>query len=182
MGKRTKAWTIGCATAGAIALSQFPEFAQQYRQHLAGGIGELQEVVGQFDEDARSQGLTREGALEALSNSAEPLPRERGQSMTTVITRYNRLVDQWSSLNKSQPVFYPIHILQNPDPKIISGTWKIFKPAVPLVAEAAIWGGVGAFIGVVLGRIPVFAIRRRKKRKNELALEESIQENIEEKA
>jgi len=173
MGKRTKAWTIGCAVAGAITLSQFPEFAQQYRQHLAGGIGELQEVVGQFDEDARGQGLTREGALETLSNSAEPLPRERGQSMAVVIDRYNGLVDQWSSLNRSAPVFYPIHILRNPDPKIISGTWEIFKPAVPLVAEAAVWGGFGAFLGVVLGRIPIFTMRRRRKINNERALDES---------
>ncbi len=177
MGKITKGWTIGCAALGAVALSQFPEFAQQYKQHLAGGIGELQEVVSQFDEDAKGQGLTRETALETLKKSAEELPRERGQSMNIVIDRYEGLVEQWANINNSEPVFHPYHILKNPDPKIVSGTWKIYKPAVPIVAEAAVWAGIGAFFGTVLGRIPVFAYRRRRKLKNEKTLEDSVVED-----
>jgi len=177
MGWTTKGWTLGCAIAGAVALSQFPEFAQQYRQHLAGGLGELQEVVSQFDEDAKGEGLTREEALETLAKSEESLPRERAQSMQNTFDRYEGLLDQWSNLRRTEPVFHPYYILQYPDTKILNGTWEIFKPAVPIVAEAAVWGGIGAFIGVVLGRLPVFAYRRRRKIKNENALEESVQNN-----
>lgn len=177
MGKRTKAWTLGCAVAGAVSLSQFPEFAQQYRQHLAGGIGELQEVVGQFDEDARNQGLTREGALDALKNSAEPFPRERGESMEIVFARYDGLVEQWANLQRTDPLFHPIYILQNPDAKILNGTWSIYKPAVPIVVEAAIWGGLGAFLAVVLGRLPIFAYRQRRKQRRLQALDESVLES-----
>ena len=38
--------------------TQGPEFAQQYRQRLAGGVDELARVVGAFEADAREQGLT----------------------------------------------------------------------------------------------------------------------------
>ena len=177
MGKRTKAWTVGCAVVGAVALSQFPEFAQQYRQHLAGGIGELQEVVSQFDDDAKEQGLTREEALDTLATSEEPLPRKRANSMQNTFDRYAGLLDQWSNLERSSPVLHPIYILQYPDTKILNGTWEIYKPAVPVVAEAAVWGGVGAFIGVLFGRLPVFAYRRRRKNKRLQALDDSIETN-----
>jgi len=176
MGITTKVWTIGCAIMGVAVVSQFPEFAQQYRQHLSGGIGELKEVVSQFDEDASGQGLTREGALAALANSTEELPRERSTSMKVTIDRYENLSEQWSAMDETLPVFYPVHILKNPDTKVLGGTWEIFKPAVPVTAEGAVWGGIGAFFGTIFGRIPVFAYRRRRKKRNELSLEESIVE------
>ena len=45
--------------AGAMALSQFPEFSQQYMQRMAGAVDELRGVVLAFDQSASQAGLTR---------------------------------------------------------------------------------------------------------------------------
>jgi len=43
----------------ALAGSQIPEFAQQYRQRLGGAIDELNRMIAQFDSEAAGQSLTR---------------------------------------------------------------------------------------------------------------------------
>ena len=178
MGIPSKTWTVSCAALGVAALSQFPEFAQQYRQHLAGGIGELRTVVEMFDKDAEKEGLDRQGALNALLNSQESLPRSRGESMAVTIDRYENLVRQSAQLEAAPPVLQPVHILRYPDQKILEGTWEIFKPAIPLTSAAAIWGAIGAFFATVLGRTPISIHRRRKLRKQELALEDNVEVDL----
>ena len=178
MGIRSKTWTVGCASLGIAAFCQFPEFAQQYRQHLAGGIGELQAVIEMFDKDAEKEGLDREGALEALINSSESLPQSRGQSMAKTIDRYENLVAQSARLEAASPLMQPVHVLQYPDAKILDGTWKIFKPAIPLTGASAIWGAIGAFLATLFGRAPVSIHRRRTLRKQELALEENVKVDL----
>ena len=44
--------TMAFGLAGALTLSQAPEFAQQYRQRLGGALDELRRVVADFDADA----------------------------------------------------------------------------------------------------------------------------------
>ena len=46
-----------------LALSQFPEYAQQYTQRLGGAVDELRAVTRQFDAAATAAGLSREQAL-----------------------------------------------------------------------------------------------------------------------
>ena len=46
--------------AGAVALSQFPEFSQQYLQRLSGAVDELKAITVAFDLSARVAGLSRE--------------------------------------------------------------------------------------------------------------------------
>ena len=52
--------------AGAVALSQFPEFSQQYVQRLSGAVDELRAVTFAFDTAAKVGGLSREEALGAI--------------------------------------------------------------------------------------------------------------------
>ncbi|WP_300519133.1 DUF2937 family protein [Aliiroseovarius sp.] len=48
---------------GAVTLSQFPEYSQQYLQRLAGAVDELSAVVAAFDASAAGFDLTRVEAL-----------------------------------------------------------------------------------------------------------------------
>ena len=54
------------AFSARLVASQGPEFSQQYRQRLGGGIDELRQVVGRFDADARAHGETRRCAIARL--------------------------------------------------------------------------------------------------------------------
>ena len=64
-----KALCLAGAFAGGGALSQYPEFAQQYTQRLAGQVDALAEVVADFDASALDAGLTRTQALDQLAGS-----------------------------------------------------------------------------------------------------------------
>src|SRR5688572_1167100 len=66
------------AAFGGLVASQFPEFAQQYRQRLGGAVDELLRVVADFDADASRNQLTREAALQTYGRSGEPFLQDRG--------------------------------------------------------------------------------------------------------
>ena len=44
-----------------MAMTQLPEYAEQYRQRLGGAIDELSAIVARFDSDSSQQGLTEQG-------------------------------------------------------------------------------------------------------------------------
>ena len=64
-----KILTLAGGVAGAVALSQFPEFSQQYLQRLSGAVDELRTQVVAFDTLATAAGITREEALAELDGS-----------------------------------------------------------------------------------------------------------------
>ena len=107
MGTVRQAMIFAAALAGGIALSQAPEFAQQYRQRIGGAIEELQRVVAEFDSDASVNGMTRSEALAAHAG-AQPLFRDRGRSMEATIARLDLLSRQRSEFETASPLAEPI--------------------------------------------------------------------------
>ncbi|HYF53958.1 MAG TPA: DUF2937 family protein, partial [Salinarimonas sp.] len=85
---------FGLGLAGAVCLSQGPEYAQQYRQRLGGAIDELRTIVKRFDADARAVGESREGALGRLAANADELARRQGLSMHAAARRLEGLEAQ----------------------------------------------------------------------------------------
>ncbi len=171
MGLISKTFTIGCACAGLAATSQMPEFAQQYRQRLAGAVEELRVVVADFDKDAQTAGVTRKQALESLVQSSEKFPRERGASMTKTIDRFDALAKQQIAIEQAEPVSRPLFMLSAPDETLVKGAWEIFEPAVPLNAPGAFWGGFGALLFGLLARIPIGLTGRLRGRRNKIRVE-----------
>ena len=74
-----KALSLAGGIAGAVGLSQFPEFSQQYAQRLGGAVDELARVVEDFDADASDVGLNRDEALSQLSRAVEQRDDKRPQ-------------------------------------------------------------------------------------------------------
>ena len=66
--------TLAGALAGAVSLSQFPEFSQQYLQRLSGAVDELRGLVLAFDATAGAAGPA---AGAAASAGASPLAQRR---------------------------------------------------------------------------------------------------------
>src|ERR1700729_2714219 len=84
--------------------TQAPEFAQQYRQRLAGAVDELSRVVSTFDTEARSENLAPEEAIRRLDENTDPLARERGQAMAEDKIRLTRLQDALAAYTDTAPV------------------------------------------------------------------------------
>jgi len=86
---RRFAFAVGLLVAALF--SQAPEFAQQYRQRLAGAVDEIARVLAGFDDDAGREGLDRAGGIARLKGNTDPLVRERGLQIEDEAARLARL-------------------------------------------------------------------------------------------
>ncbi|MEM9277793.1 MAG: DUF2937 family protein [Pseudomonadota bacterium] len=167
MGVFSKSWTFAFASAGLLTFSQAPEFSQQYKQRLGGGINELATVVSQFEKDAADQGLTRDQAIDALKESSEDFPQVRGVSIEKIFRRYENLLAQRQVMENANPIMQPLHLIQYPDAKILSGTLNAYRPGVQLTLEGLFWGLLGFGLIGGIGRAPISVARFRARRKRE---------------
>lgn len=149
MGAVRHTLVFALALAGGVTTSQLPEFSQQYRQRIGGAIEELTRVVAEFDADASENGLTREQALEKHTRSPEPLFRSRGESMQSTIERYQTLLSQRDDFEARSPLFQPL-VLADSDPVTLAGTWRDFRPAVPVTTAGLAWAAVGFALAALL--------------------------------
>jgi hypothetical protein len=155
--------TLVVTGAGAVVMSQAPEFAQQYRQRLGGALEELAEVVAGFDADAARYNLDREQALEIHRQATEPFLRDRGVSMEAVLRRLDRLHAQARHFEELPPFLRPVALAYPPDERVLEGTFQDFRPAVPVTVDGAVWAGAGGFVGWLMGRILTLPFRRRRR-------------------
>lgn len=140
---------LGALVCGALA-SQFPEYAQQYRQRLAGAVGELERIVVQFDADARASGLSRKQALASYETSGNEFLSDRGQSMGDVIARYDRLGAHLTAMNSADPVSRLWVFARDHDRELARDTAEIYQPAVPLTTVGAAHAAGGFLLAWLL--------------------------------
>lgn len=129
---------------GAIGLSQFPEFSQQYVQRLSGAVDELRVVVLSFDAGAAAAGLTREEALTQLSGT--PLQDSLRKTIGESVTRYERLNANLTALSDKDALSRLTQVWRFADKDLAERTWAAFRPAVPVTWDGAICAGIG-FVG-----------------------------------
>jgi hypothetical protein len=154
------------AAAGGATGSQLPEYSQQYRQRLGGALDEMRQVVADFDADARRNNLSREEALATYGESVEPFLRDRGMSMTEVISRYEELLRQWTALEQARPLERPLVVLRSPDQRVATGAMRDYEPAVPLTAAGLVWAALGmALAGVIAWLLAGLAGALRPRRR-----------------
>ena len=130
--------------AGAAALSQFPEFSQQYLQRLAGQADALQAVVADFDGSAARNGLTREQALAQVQGT--PFLEDRRADLTATFARAERVAGDLALLRAATPLERLMMPHRLAEPETFAATWADFRPAVPVTTEGAISAGIG-FLG-----------------------------------
>jgi hypothetical protein len=148
---------LACAVIGA----QAPEFAQQYRQRLAGAVDELARVVATFDAEAQAKGLTPDAAIGRLEGNADPLARERGRDIADDKARLNHLQDALAAFTHAAPVRRLFAVAENFDLAVARRAWGDFSPAVPTTGEAFIVGGVCWVLGWALTHLTLGPVRRR---------------------
>jgi hypothetical protein len=141
---------------GAVGFSQFPEFSQQYTQRLGGTVDELQRVVAEFDADAAKLNLTRDEAIDQLSQGGA-FGAARADSMSANFQRLSELSADLNALQGAGPFTRASLLPHLTDPVLMERTWDSYKPAVPVTFEggtfAALGFGIGAFVLAILNGI-----------------------------
>ncbi len=166
---RRLALAVGLA-CGLIG-TQAPEFAQQYRQRLAGAVDELTRVVATFDAEAHDKGLAPEAAIRRLEDNPDKLARERGRDMTDDKARLDRLKDALAAYTSGGPVQRLFATLETFDATTARRAWNDFQPAVPTTLEAFVVGGVAWAIGWLAAHLTLWPVRRRAARGREVIAE-----------
>lgn len=157
---------LAAGVAGAAAVSQYPEFSQQYIQRLAGQVDALTLVIADFDKSAAANNLTREAALDQMQGTAFLVARSR--DMQSAFSRRQRLSDNLTFLRLATPLERIAMPHRMADPDTFTATWDDFRPALPLTPA----GGVAALAGflggsaLVSGLLALLAwpFRRRRTR------------------
>lgn len=143
------------------ALSQFPEYSQQYVQRMGGALDELSTVVADFDTSAKASGYSRQEALNALSGSGFLDARQIDIKRT--FKRFDKLSDDYTRLKDANAFIRFAYVARMRDIEIIKGTSKDFQPAVPVTFAGAGFVGIGYFAGY--GLLSGFMIWWRRRRK-----------------
>lgn len=158
---------------GALAGTQFPEFAQQYRQRLGGALDALRGELAIFDRQAAALGLDRGGAIRRLAANSDPLAQKRAEAAAELEIRVARIERQATRLERAAPIERLFVFFNDPDREIARQTFSIYEPAIPVTSESVI---VGAFSGVValaiafLARFTLLLPFRRRKAAGQSAL------------
>jgi len=145
----------------ALAGSQLPEFAQQYRQRLGGAIDELGRMVAQFDAEAASQSLTRAQGVERLKANADALAQQRGAAIENDVDRLARLTRQQEAFRTGGPLTRLASLTENFDPTTASNAIRDYQPAVPITLEAFVIAAIALVFGWSATHLCAWPIRRR---------------------
>jgi len=127
--------------AGALALTQFPEFSQQYVQRLSGAVDELRMVSVAFDASAKVAGMSREEAFDAMGEGT--FQTSLRDDLRAHITRYDRLNADYQALADADPLMRLARFYHIRDGELVQRTWDDFRPAVPVTVDGLLFGGIG---------------------------------------
>jgi len=155
MSRVIRICAVGCGLLGGLVASQGPEFSQQYRQRLGGGIDELKQVVGRFEADARAQGETPESAVTRLRGNADELAGRQGAAMQGNIDRLGHLETHRQKMLDAGPFGRVALMVRDGDVDIMNAAYRDFEPAVPVTQEGLVSTAFG-FV-VVWGAILLLA-------------------------
>jgi hypothetical protein len=149
----------------AVLGSQFPEFAQQYRQRLGGALDELDRIIQQFDSDAATRGMNSDQGIGALEANSDPFVRGRGVQMREIESRRDRLARQLQDLSAAKPLSGFLVLARNLDSSVASNVLSDFKPAVPLTFDGLLSALIGFLAGLSAIHLCAWPIRRHYRRR-----------------
>ena len=148
---------IVCGAIGA----QAPEFAQQYRQRLAGAVDELARVVATFDAEATAEKLSPDAALARLQANPDLLARERGRDMADDKARLLRLQDALDAFVRGGPGRRLVVFFADFDAATARRAWGDFQPALPTTGEGFFVAALAFALGWAATHLMAWPARRR---------------------
>jgi len=134
----------------ALALSQFPEYAQQYTQRLGGAVDELRIVTQRFDSNAAAAGLDRQQALERYTTSTDGFILTQGDGEAANFVRLEQLSQLLTRVQNADPIERFQALPAYLDTDIGRRTLENYKPAVPVTMEGILYAGAGLILGYLI--------------------------------
>lgn len=145
---------------GAVGLSQFPEFSQQYMQRLGGAVDELERQVTRYEGDAAQVGMPLDAYLVALADEGE-MARTQAGNMASDIARYDRLSTALDTLEGAGPFMRArLAFDMMPDSEVAARALEVYKPAMPATFEGAVFAGAGFLGGWAVLALGLAILRR----------------------
>ena len=146
-----------------LAMTQLPEFVEQYRQRLGGAIDELAAVVARFDSDSAQHGLTQSAGIDRLHANGDKFVRERGDEIQDDIARLANLRKTQAAFKSEGPIARIATFATHYDQRIARGAYNDFEPAVPTSPEALALGLFGFVFGGGVIHLTGHQVRRRRR-------------------
>lgn len=135
---------------GAAGLSQAPEFFQQYLQRLGGHLDEARLVLARYEQVARESGITLQQLIDTTrAQAAEPVAK-LGGVIADSQARVAELAVAETALREANLWERPLVFLRHVDGDIAARTWEVFKPAIPVTMEGAVYAGAGMVLALLL--------------------------------
>lgn len=138
------------AVLGAAALSQFPEFFQQYLQRLGGRLDQAAIQRDRIVAAANEHALPVSDYLRRLLDNADPVVRSEGANAAAALADAARLTAAHDALAAASAWERPLAFVHSFDPDLARATGERFVPAVPLSPESLLYAGVGLVLGLML--------------------------------
>ncbi len=160
----------------AVAMSQFPEFHQQYTQRIGGALDELTLQVAALDERARNAGMDRYDYVRHFQNNSDNIVKGEGDAMLATLSRQQRLAIAYDRLTEAP--WYMIVVETafqmeggfddetafHLEPDVAANTAQVFVPAVPISFSGAVHTFAGFLIGYLLPAMLGSLVPRRRSR------------------
>ncbi len=133
------------SVAGALVLSQFPEFMKQYYVALSGAFAEAARNLEVFRAQAQLVGKSLEELIDKHLRSTDPDFQATGRAMQSAVERYEDYAAAHAALGDASVWTKPFVFFANFDAGLMK--YYDFTPGVPLSIEGAVY----AFFGILLG-------------------------------
>lgn len=159
------------AALGALSLSQFPEFYQQYLQRLGGRLEQALVQEARYYAAAKDAGLTIEQYINRFLTAFDEVVQNEGAIIQATLADAHELREALQTLSAAAPFERPFVFLSHLDQQTMNAAFDAFRPALPITSEGLVYAGVGILIGVALWagceRCGKVAIRRYKQMREE---------------
>lgn len=136
--------------AGAVLLSQFPEFFQQYAQRIGGHLAELNHQVAELENRAALDGKDTTAYLRHLRDSEDGAVRREGRHFVALVERRGRLTQAYEALATADPWWRAPRFLRHIDWPIAGATMKAYRMAMPITSESALYSATGFLSGIMI--------------------------------
>lgn len=161
---------FGCA--GALLFSQFPEFFQQYTQRLGGHLDEVAAQVSALERRADEAGKELPAYLRTFLLHRDADVRREGYALREMVQRKETLTQSYKALTGVENWWRAGEFAKHVDWEIAGSALSIYRPAMPVTPEAAIYAGAGFGGGAIvyftlLGLIGPRERSRRGRRRGE---------------
>lgn len=132
-----------CGFIGALLLSQFPEFFQQYTQRLGGRLDELTAQVSALEGRATAAGKDVRGYIRGFLLHRDVDVRREGMELQAMVDRRTVLAESYQALTGADQWWRAAAFARQVDWRTAGATLEIYRPAVPVTPEAGIYAGAG---------------------------------------